>query len=95
MQPRQDNPKRQESLLALIEQQWLLVQTGKDPQQLIDLLYDYEMDILTSPISENQSLLQKYIWALLIAGNYSDLSFFLRRNKQVHFQQNRYLKGRN
>ena len=65
---------------------------GKDPQQLTELLYDYELDILTSPLQGNHSLLQKYAWTLLIAGNYLDLGFFLSRNKEVNLSECRYFR---
>jgi len=39
------------------------------------------MELQTAPLEGNKTLTEKYIWGLLIAGNYLDLDFFIARTK--------------
>ena len=42
------------------------------------------MDLQTAPLEGNKNIAEKYIWGLLIAGNYIELGFFLARTKEVN-----------
>jgi hypothetical protein len=42
------------------------------------------MDLQTAPLEGNKTLSEKYIWGLLIAGNYLDLGFYISRTKEVN-----------
>lgn len=75
--------KRKEQMSALIEQEWSLVLTGKAASKLTDLIYNYEMDLLTNPLQKNPSLVEKYVTGLLLTGDYLELSLFLARTKDV------------
>jgi hypothetical protein len=83
MSAKKENPKRKEDTSALIHQEWELVLAGKDAGKLAELLYEYEMDLLTNPIESNSNLIEMYARALLINGDYLELSFFLARTKIV------------
>lgn len=62
--------RRSEETSALIATEWQLVVSGKHPQKLVQIIQDYELDLLTNPIDKNPTLMEKYVWALLIAGEY-------------------------
>ena len=82
---RKDADKRNEDTIALIRQEWELVLTGKSADRLVEILQNYEMDLLANPIDKNPALFEKYVWALLAAGNYMDLKFLMKRTKEVLF----------
>ena len=75
--------KRNEDISALIDQEWEVVLNGKRSTRLNQLIYEYEMDLLTNPIEKSKPLIEKYVWGLLIAGDYLELGFFLARTKEV------------
>lgn len=75
--------KRKEQTSALIDQEWNLVLTGKAANKLTELIYNYEMDLLTNPLQKNPSLVEKYVTGLLLTGDYLELSLFLARTKEV------------
>lgn len=80
---KKETPKRNEDTTALIDREWGLVLNGKGAEKLVELLRGYEMDLLTNQIDGNKALLEKYVSGLLIAGDYLELGFLMRRVKEV------------
>jgi hypothetical protein len=86
MKPAQENNEKNEDYLALINQEYTLVVDGKPADRLIRLFRSYETDPFASRIEKVEGALEKYAHALLISGQYLDLTFLLQRYRPVGTQ---------
>lgn len=54
MQAKTKQNKRNEEVSALITQEWQLVLEGKNAEQLVEIIQNYELDPLTNFIQQNK-----------------------------------------